>query len=62
MQVTEEKWGTKQMVWNNLGLYKYKSLHEILPLLPSHEAYEVTSVCTQNMLYLSQFRVIIKDN
>jgi len=62
MQDTEEKWDTKQMVWNNLGLYKYNTLHEILPLLPSHEAHEVISLCTQNMLYISQVRVIIRDN
>jgi len=61
MQDTEEKWVTKQIVWNNLGLYKYNSLHEIVPLLPSHEAHEVTSVCTQNMLYLIEVRVIIRD-
>lgn len=58
MQDTEEKWGTKQMVWNNLGLYKHNYLHEIVPLLRSHE---VTSVCTQNVLYLSQVMVIIRD-
>jgi hypothetical protein len=61
MQDTEEKWGTKQMVWKNLGLYKYSYLHEIVPLLPAHEAHGVISVCTQNVLYLSQVRVIIRD-
>jgi ferric iron reductase protein FhuF len=60
MQDTEEKWGTKQMVWNNLGLYKYNYLHEIVPLLQSDEVHEVTSVCTKNVLYLSQVRVIIR--